>query len=221
MEKQYSLIIFDWDGTLVDSIANIVTALGLAAKDVNLPLLDEEEYKSIIGLSLANIAQRLYPGIGSDAAEAYIDAYRVHHHQLELSPSRPYHGVVDGLDWMTGLGLKLAVATGKRRHGLDRSMKANDFGHYFSASRCADESLSKPNPLMLEQLLSELQVPVEKALMVGDSSFDMEMAVNIGMDRAAVTYGAQGEESLLAHDPTVVAGSFSELSNWLEGRLIH
>lgn len=218
MNRKYSLVIFDWDGTLINSVPNIVQALSLGAEQLRLPVLDETCYKGVIGLSLGNAARSLYPDLGEDEMVGFIRAYRQHYLSLEQSPSAPFPGVTDGLDWLKGRGTRMAVATGKGRPGLDRSLKANRYENYFAASRCADETRSKPHPLMLEQLLDELQVSVDEALMVGDSGFDLEMEACMGMERVAVTYGAQSRDELLKHDPVCVADSFDDLVRWLEGR---
>ena len=218
MKRKYSLVIFDWDGTLINSVPNIVKALTLGAERLKLPVLDEACYKGVIGLSLGNAARSLYPDLGEGDVAGYIKAYRKSYLSLEQSPSSPFPGVTDGLDWLKGCGAKMAVATGKGRSGLDRSMRANRYEGYFAASRCADETRSKPHPMMLEQLLSELEVSVDDALMVGDSGFDLDMAARMGMDRVAVTYGAQGRNELLRHNPVCVADSFDDLVSWLDAR---
>lgn len=214
-KKAYSLIIFDWDGTLIDSVPNIVTALRMAAEKMALPILEDEAYKGIIGLSLGEAVEKLYPDLDSEQVVAYREAYRDFHLELEQQPSRPYPGVTSGLEKLQEAGVPLAVATGKRRPGLNRSLEANDYYGFFKASRTADDAESKPHPMMLEQLLTELDVSADQALMVGDSEFDMAMAANAGMDRVAVSYGAQSAEKLKKHEPVLVADSFDELVSWL------
>lgn len=215
LEKRYSLIIFDWDGTLIDSVPNITHSLQVAAGQMELPVLDEVAYRNVIGLSLGNAVRGLYPQLDDEAVAEFIKQYRAEYLRVEENPSAPFPGVTDGLDSLRERGVTMAVATGKGRNGLNRSMTANEYGFYFEASRCAEEARSKPDPLMLEQLLDELNVPVEQALMVGDAGFDLQMAENIGMDRVAVTYGAQPKEKLLSHGPVFVAESFDELLEWL------
>ncbi|AMO57022.1 hypothetical protein GZ77_01160 [Endozoicomonas montiporae] len=215
MNKRYSLIIFDWDGTLIDSVPNITHSLSVAAEQMGLPLLDEETYKGVIGLSLINAVRTLYPELSDDQVPQFVKQYRTEYSRLEQQPSGPFPGVTKGLDLLRKKGVAMAVATGKGRNGLDRSMTANQYQAYFQASRCAEEARSKPDPLMLEQLLEELGVPVEQALMVGDAGFDLQMAGNLGMDCVAVTYGAQPKEKLLKHDPVFVADSFDDLIEWM------
>ncbi|MGI9281536.1 MAG: HAD family hydrolase [Endozoicomonas sp.] len=213
--KEYSLVVFDWDGTLIDSVPNIVTALVKAAQSMGLPVLADEAYKGIIGLSLGEAIATLYPALDNEQVVVYREAYRDFHLELEQQPSRPYPGVTQGLEHLKGSGVKMAVATGKRRAGLDRSMTANDYQSYFEASRTADDAHSKPHPMMLEQLLDEFDVTADQALMVGDSEFDLAMAVNAGMDSVAVTYGAQNESKLKQHQPVHMVDSFDELIDWL------
>ena len=215
MEKRYSLIIFDWDGTLIDSVPDITHSLRYAAQQMQLPILEEDDYRGVIGLSLSNAIRGLYPQLDDKQVLQFVGLYRAEYLRLEENPSAPFPGVTDGLDSLRERGVTMAVATGKGRAGLDRSMTANKYVTYFDASRCADEARSKPDPLMLEQLLQELEVPVERALVVGDAGFDLQMAENIGMDRVAVTYGAQPKEKLLAHNPVFVAESFDDLVEWL------
>ena len=211
----YSLIIFDWDGTLVDSVPNIVTALRRAARDRALAELDDARYRSIIGLSLGPALQTLYPELDEKGVKGLRQAYKDHHLQLEKEASRPFSGVVDGLELIKRSGVNLAVATGKRRAGLQRSMMANGYKCFFDASRTADDAQSKPHPDMLEQLLEEFAVPARQALMVGDSCFDMEMAANAGIDRVAVTYGAQSRAELEVWKPVLIADHFNDFVGWL------
>ncbi|MET4693887.1 HAD family hydrolase [Endozoicomonas lisbonensis] len=215
MDKRYSLIIFDWDGTLIDSVPTITRSLAIAAEQMGLPQLDEVAYKSVIGLSLTNAIRKLYPTLADEQLQRFIKQYREEYNRLEKQPSVPFPGVTNGLNVLREQGITMAVATGKGRNGLDRSMTANQYHEYFQASRCADETRSKPDPLMLEQLLEELDIPVEQALMVGDAGFDLQMAESLGMDRVAVTYGAQPKEKLLSHDPVFVADSFDDLIEWV------
>ena len=215
IKNDYSLVIFDWDGTLVDSVPNIVSALKLAAGDLELPLLNDACYRNIIGLSLGPALLQLYPHLNESGLVDLREAYKNHHLRLEQQASKFFSGVVDGLSSINDSGMLMAVATGKRRAGLQRSMMANGYQDFFHASRTADDALSKPHPDMLEQLLKELEVPAAKALMVGDSSFDMGMAKSAGIDRVAVTYGAQSRKELESWQPVMVADHFNEFVHWL------
>ncbi|MRI35232.1 HAD family hydrolase [Endozoicomonas sp. OPT23] len=215
VKKDYSLIIFDWDGTLVDSVPHIVEALKCGAQEQGLPVLDDEAYKGVIGLSLGNAIAQLYPNLGDEAVAIYRDAYRDNYFRLEENPSLPFAGVTDGLELLKTNGYQMAVATGKKRPGLEKSMNANQLQDFFSDSRTADDAESKPHPMMLQQILEELQVPAEKALMVGDAGFDLQMAANAGIDGVAVTYGAQTAESLGQYDTVLTVDSFDQLISWL------
>ncbi len=215
VKKDYSLIIFDWDGTLVDSVPNIVEALKCGAEEQKLPIHGDQAYKGIIGLSLGKAIAQLYPNLGVEAVDKYREAYRIHYSRLEENPSRSFEGVYKGLEFLKAKGMKLAVATGKKRAGLECSLSDNQLHEFFSTSRTADDAKSKPHPMMLEQILEELQVPAEKALMVGDAGFDLQMAANAGIDSVAVTYGAQRAENLKQYQSVLIVDSFDRLIDWL------
>ena len=215
MLDKYSLIIFDWDGTVVDSVPNIVKALRRAAENLALPLLNESDYRGVIGMSLEEAFRHLYPDAQADLIRHLISVYRTHHHQLELNASEPFDGVADGLERIKASGTSIAVATGKRQAGLSRSMTANGYDDFFHFCCTADDAASKPDPEMLNLVLEALSVPAEKALMVGDSVHDMAMAANAGIDRVAVTYGAQPAERLKQHQPVLIVDHFSEFVDWL------
>jgi phosphoglycolate phosphatase len=198
------LVIFDWDGTLMDSTGRIVECLCLAAEDARLPALAEERARSIIGLGLPEAIRTLYPGIDVDEAEQMRQHYARRFIAAEAAPSLLYPGVRELLDTLRDDGVVMAVATGKSRKGLDRVWQGSDLGHYFAASRCADESRSKPHPAMVHELLDQLNVPSHRALVVGDTSFDLEMARNAGVESAAVTWGAHPKELLAQYSPRVL-----------------
>ncbi|WP_081622139.1 HAD family hydrolase [Endozoicomonas elysicola] len=214
MDK-YSLIIFDWDGTLVDSISSIVKALRQAAVEERLPVLDDVLYRGVVGLSLAPAMEHLYPALSANEVERLCRAYKKHHLVLEEEPSRPFVGVLEGLPALRDSKILLAVATGKRRSGLQRSMIANDVEAFFDASLTADDARSKPDPDMIEQLMKRFQLMPEQILMVGDSGFDMEMACRAGVDRLAVTYGAGSREDLERYQPVFIADDFDGVLVWL------
>lgn len=208
---KYQLVIFDWDGTLMDSTARIVQCLARAAGDIGLPLLDNARYRSIIGLGLPEAIRELYPAIDPPTLEAMRVRYAAHFVAAEQQPSRLFPGALELLDRLAGQPRQLAVATGKSRRGLDRVWRSSGLDRYFHASRCADESRSKPDPAMLLELLSEARVPAERALMIGDTSFDLEMAARAGVDRIAVNWGAHSRERMLPFQPLAFVDSFDEL----------
>ena len=215
MQADYKLLIFDWDGTLADSVGRIVEAMHVASTRSSLPLCSDEAVKGIIGLGLPEAIRTLYPQIGDVELLAFRQHYADHYIALEAEPSPLFAGVVESLEGFRRDGYHLAVATGKARRGLDRVLKAHGWEDFFDISRAADETASKPHPLMLEEILAHCRVPAVQALMVGDSSFDLLMARNAGMDSVAVSYGAQSVEALRTFEPRWVIDRFCELRDWL------
>lgn len=220
MQNDYKLLIFDWDGTLADAIGRIVTAMHIAAQRAGRPERDEESVKGIIGLGLPEAILSLYPGMTPDQVLSFRQHYADVYIALDAQPSPLFAGVKESLETFRDEGYRLAVATGKARRGLDRVLKANGWENFFDITRAADESASKPDPLMLNQILAHCDVPPEQALMVGDASFDLLMARNAGIDSVAVGYGAQSMQSLLAYEPRLAIQHFTELRTWL-GRQVN
>ncbi|MFS2071754.1 HAD-IA family hydrolase [Pseudomonas sp. CT11-2] len=216
--SDYKLLIFDWDGTLADSIGRIVEAMHVASRRSGFPLRDDFAVKGIIGLGLPEAIRTLYPEIGDGEMMAFRDYYAEHYIAAEAVPSPLFEGVLESMEAFRADGYHLAVATGKARRGLDRVLKAHGWEDYFDVTRAADETASKPHPLMLEQILAHCEVRPEQALMVGDSSFDLQMARNAGMDSVAVSYGAQSIEALQQFEPRLSIDRFSELRAWLSQR---
>lgn len=216
--RKYDLLIFDWDGTLADSIGHIVASVRHAAQARGLEQRSDQCIRNIIGLDLNEAIGTLYPElIGSEALPGFLQAYVSYFVGREgqgVSPLFP--GVEQELERLRLLGFRLAVATGKSRHGLNRALAGCGYTDYFEATRCADESSGKPDPRMLREILWETGVPVQRALMVGDASFDLQMARSIGMDAVAVSYGAQPLEQLLPWEPITAIACFAELRLWLE-----
>ncbi|AHL74837.1 HAD family hydrolase [Stutzerimonas stutzeri] len=214
--SKYELLIFDWDGTLVNSIGRIVESISVAATSCNLPALDETAIKGIIGLGLPEAVAVLYPHVTDvGTAEAFRRAYAEHYLMLEAEPSELYPGVALALQQFRDQGHLLAVATGKGRRGLDRVLDGQGWSDFFDVTRCADEAASKPDPLMIHEILAHCGVGPERALMVGDSVFDLEMARRAGVDSVAVSYGAQPLDVLRAYSPRMTINRFSELGDWL------
>ncbi|MDY7561316.1 HAD-IA family hydrolase [Pseudomonas sp. 10B1] len=215
MRPDYKLLIFDWDGTLADSIGRIVEAMQVAAGRCDVPVRDDFAIKGIIGLGLPEAIRTLYPDISSDQMLNFRGHYADSYLALEAEPSPLFADVVDSLAAFRAQGYQMAVATGKSRRGLDRVLKAHGWQDYFEITRAADESASKPDPLMLREILEHCGVASDEALMVGDSSFDLLMAHSAGMDSVAVGYGAQSLASLLEFKPRLAIERFSELRSWL------
>ncbi len=211
------LAIFDWDGTLMDSVGRIVACVQGAAKDCELAVPAPAQIRQIIGLSLDVAMPRLFPlrsDIGTTIDERQIamliDRYR--HHYLHDTTSSPLFAGAGELlhDWRSQ-GLQLAVATGKSRRGLDRVLDETGLCPLFVTSRGADEARSKPDPLMLEQILAELGLSPRQAVMIGDSVHDMAMAKAIAMPRIGVTWGVDSRDALSRYEPVAVVDSMTAL----------
>lgn len=217
--SDYQLLIFDWDGTLVDSIGRIVESMHLAADACELARCSDAQVKGIIGLGLPEAIGTLYPELIEPACiERFRHSYSEHYLAFEAEPSALFAGVAEALEGFRAQGYRMAVATGKSRHGLQRVLQGRGWLDYFDVTRCADETASKPNPLMLHEILAHCDVAPQRALMVGDSSFDLLMARSAGIDSVAVGYGAQPLAVLREHEPTLAIEHFSELRAWLERR---
>ncbi len=213
---EYKLLIFDWDGTLADSIGRIVTAMQVAAQRSGRPERDVHAVKGIIGLGLPEAILTLYPDMTAEQVIAFRQHYADVYIAMDAEPSPLFAGVRESLEAFRAQGYRLAVATGKARRGLDRVLKAHGWEAFFDITRAADETASKPDPLMLNQILAYCDVRPDQALMVGDASFDLLMARNAGIDSVAVGYGAQTMERLLTFEPRLAINSFPELRTWLD-----
>lgn len=212
---KYQLIVFDWDGTLLDSAAAIVQAIQAACRDLELPVPDDNQARHVIGLGLADAMRCVMPDLRPDQCRAMVDRYRYHYlsgdHNLTL-----FAGVREMLARLQAAGHVLAVATGKSRLGLERALDHSGLRPYFLASRCADECHSKPHPQMLQELMAEFAVAAGTVMMIGDTSHDLLMAKNAGVDALAVTYGAHASEDLLEYAPLAALDSVPDLDRWLQ-----
>ncbi|WP_296203487.1 HAD-IA family hydrolase [Psychrobacter sp. UBA3962] len=212
--KQKSLIIFDWDGTLMDSIGLIVESMHIAG-EANGFYTNDEEVKSIIGLSLLRGIQTLYPQATAEQHLAIQQSYADYYIHASTLPNQPHSQFFEGIEAMLqqlrAQQKLLAVATGKKRAGLDRVMDYSQSRHYFVSSRCADESGSKPNPQMLRDILQETGYQVADAVFVGDSIHDIRMANQLNMTSIAVNYGAANAEVLSTESPTYQVDTPSQL----------
>lgn len=216
---KYELVIFDWDGTLMNSEARIVAAIQYAARAVGLPVLSAEQSKQIIGLSLEKAILGLYPEATPEIIEKMAAAYTQHFLEDSEVSMQPFEGAEDLLQRLKQVGAKLAIATGKSRRGLNQVLSEVGFESYFDITLTPMESASKPNPLMLQKILQTLQVPVERAVMIGDTEFDLLMAQKIGMDRVAVTHGVHALERLQPYQPVSWAEDLLQLQTWLLPRI--
>jgi phosphoglycolate phosphatase len=213
-KKQFDLIVFDWDGTLMDSTAVIVKCIQAGARDLGLPVPDDTAASHVIGLSLHDAMQTAMPGIDPAFYPRLSERYRYHYlsqdHELTL-----FAGVREMLADLAQQSYFLAVATGKGRVGLNRALNGTGLLSIFDATRCADETFSKPHPAMLQELTRELGQAMSRTLMIGDTTHDLLMAQNAGAKSVAVNYGAHPANSLMALNPLYSANSVPELHRWL------
>ena len=211
----YQLIIFDWDGTLMDSAQKIANCIRASARDIGLTEPSSEQAKNIIGLGLYEAMQKLFPEASELNIKALIDAYRYHFVTGDETEQRLFRGVDQGLKSLTESGALLAVATGKSRVGLDRALAATGLKHYFVVTRCADETRSKPHPQMLNEILDFTAIAPQKIIMVGDTTYDMDMAMNAGVSGLGVSYGVHSATMLSNAQAVSVQASFCDMINWL------
>lgn len=214
MIREIKLVVFDWDGTLMDSTDRIVSSFRGAMREVGLPLLDDGTIRSIIGLGLPEAVAELYPEAAVDARQRLAMAYSQHYLGLDPTPIRPYAGAEDLLAGLAERGFWLAVATGKSRRGLDKVLAETGLGRYFFATRCAEETASKPDPLMLRELMFEAGAEPGETLMVGDTWFDLEMARQARVSAVGLAHGAHGREQLDACAPLAIFDDLPGLGGW-------
>ena len=212
--KQFDLIVFDWDGTLMDSTSTIVKCIQASARDLGLPVPNNKAASYVIGLGLQDAMQAAIPDLDPIHYPRMVERYRYHYlgrdHELTL-----FDGAREMLEELAQDGYFLAVATGKSRVGLNRAMNAAKLLSMFDATRCADETFSKPHPAMLQELTRELGQDMKRTLMIGDTTHDLQMAINAGAASVGVRYGAHGAAELTALNPLFLAGSVAELHAWL------
>lgn len=214
MQNQFDLIVWDWDGTLADSTAMITIALLKAAEQVGLPALSRKEASSIIGLGLRESIEVLYGNIPTVQAQALAAQYSVNYYAGE-SEIPLFEGAAETIKSLSMRGFKLAVATGKGRRGLNLALEHCGLGKYFHATRTVDECFSKPHPQMLDELMDHLVVMPERTLMIGDTSYDLQMAQNAGVQSIGVTYGAQSADQWQHLKPIEQFDDFNSLGAWL------
>ncbi|HFD81116.1 MAG TPA: HAD family hydrolase [Gammaproteobacteria bacterium] len=212
--RSVRLIVFDWDGTLMDSETQIVHALHSAIADMGLEPRSLEQCRNIIGLGLREAVDALYPGRDDDFLQQFVDRYR-HHWFADEHASELFPGARETLALLRDAGFRLAVATGKGRPGLDKVLQHTGLTGIFSATRCADETRSKPHPQMLQEILEETGTAPAEALMVGDTEYDLLMAHAAGVAPIAVSYGVHERERLLRHRPLACIDNIGELLDWL------
>jgi len=215
MNNKYKLIIFDWDGTIIDSQAHILHCMKNAIVDEGLKAPDDQAIRHIIGLSLHHAIETLIPELEEDVTDRIATRYRTHFFADSEQDSELFIGAEDVIRDLHASGYYLAVATGKGRNGLDIALNKTGLEHFFHITRCADETRSKPDPMMLDEILTDLDLDPQQAIMVGDTSYDMEMAGNINMDCIAVTYGMHDKKHLESSCPTHFIDSIDEISQFV------
>jgi len=218
-KRPFNLLVFDWDGTVMDSEKSIVTALQAAIRDLELPERSDDEAKNIIGLGLREAVEALYPGSSDALHGELVERYRHHFLSEDPTPSPLFPGAAELLESLNDAGYLLAIATGKGRRGLDKVLDETGLRAQFVATRCADEAFSKPHPQMLEYLMDFTGSDPAETLMIGDTEYDMEMANNASTHALAVTYGVHERERLCKHNPLGVIDALKDLKPWLQSRL--
>lgn len=211
MGKRFELLVFDWDGTLHDSVAAIVTSLQQACLDLGQPMPSDLHARQVIGLGLVDALRHVAPGLDEARYPELADRYRFHYLASDLE-LKLFDGVRNLIEALHARGYLLAVATGKSRRGLNRVLEHSGIGPFFGASRCADECFSKPHPQMLLELMDEFAIDPENVLMIGDTTHDMQMAINAGVNGMAVTYGAHSSTQLAALNPLWQVDNVADLS---------
>jgi phosphoglycolate phosphatase len=212
--SRYELVVFDWDGTLMDSTGVIAQSLRDACADVGIAVPTEEDARFVIGLGLEDTFNHVAPTLDAEGRRRLSERYRFHF--LAREAQMPlYTGVIDMLAELHGRGRRLAVATGKARRGLERALDATGLRRWFEATRCADEGFAKPHPDMLLMLLDITGVEPARAVMVGDTTHDLELAANAGIDAVSVSYGAHPASLLETRPATARCASVAELHRWL------
>jgi len=212
---KYKLVIFDWDGTLMDSVDRIVFSMQASAVALSFKPPSYFQAKQIIGLSLPKAVQTLFPNADDEQVQLITAQYKHQYVEVNTTPTPLFDDALDLLIKLKQENKLLAVATGKARAGLQRVWQITDTEHFFHASRCADESISKPDPDMINSLLKELNIEKYETVMIGDTSFDLEMAQKAGVDSIGVTYGVHDKEVLSKFQPKAIVDSLAELHQLL------
>jgi len=213
MAKRYDLIVFDWDGTVMDSTAVISGSIQASCRDLGLPVPDDETARHVIGLGLDQALRYAVPDATEEQRPELVERYRFHFFSQEKEMPL-YEGARETISELYDAGYALAVATGKSRAGLDRAMASSEMESYFNGIRTADMTHSKPHPAMLLELMDEMGAEAERTLMIGDTTHDLQMALNAKVDALAVGHGAHPEEQLLELEPLALLDDFVGLREW-------
>ena len=216
--SQYKLLVFDWDGTLSNSLGHIVLAMQEAIRTLALNQLPEEDILNIIGLGLDEAILTLYPELSRQLRQMLGEAYREHYRVIADTSPPLYPHAEETIHGLHAQGYYLAIATGKSRRGLDRALADSGLRDCFHLSRCAEEVFSKPHPGMLEEIMATLDTTAQQTLMIGDTEHDLQMANNAKVASVAVNYGAHDIRRLLELNPVHSISNLKELSAWLAGK---
>lgn len=216
--RRYELVVFDWDGTLMDSAARIVACIQFAAAETGMPVPAREAARDIIGLGLEEAVERLFGDAVAFDRDALVDTYRRHWLGDAIPASTMFPGAVDLVRRLHEAGYLLAVATGKSRRGLEKSLDESGLREFFHVTRCADETFSKPHPRMLEEILVDLNTAHDAALVVGDTEYDMQMAASARVAAVGIGHGVHAPERLLASGAMRCFGDLPAFGDWFDGR---
>ena len=216
--QSFDLLVFDWDGTLSDSLGFIVAAMQSAIADSGLAPRNSDQIRALVGLGLEEVARGLYPDLSPAGVEALSGAYRKRWREIPPASVPLMPGAVGLLIELNGRGYSIGIATGKGRRGLDQALLHSGLGPHIHASRCADEAPSKPHPQMLLELMQLFDTPRERTLMIGDSAHDLMMAQNAGTASVALNHGGLDPAPLLEFDPLICLTGILELRRWLAER---
>ena len=215
MGKRYDLIVFDWDGTVMDSTAVIAGSIQAACRDLHLTIPSDEAARHVIGMGLSQALRHAVPDAPEAMYQPLIERYR--HHYLEQDEAIPlFAGARETVKELHDAGYRLAVATGKSSIGLERAMESSAMAQYFHVTRTADRTFSKPHPAMLLEIMDELGMQPARVLMVGDTTHDLQMAINAGVDALGVTHGAHPVEQLRELKPLALLDDFAGLRAWFQ-----
>ncbi len=214
MPRKFELLVFDWDGTLMDSAASIAESLQAACAELDLPVPSMTQARHVIGLGLTDAMKYLLPDLPRAEYAKVVDRYRVHFLRRDGGTTL-FPGAATMIRELHGAGFLLAVATGKSRRGLDRALAATGVGEYFHTTRCADEGFAKPHPGMLQAVMENLMATPAATLMIGDTTHDLEMAQAAGVAALAVSYGAHEREALVRQQPLAIIDTPPALHDWL------
>ena len=212
--RRFDLVVWDWDGTIVDSTSAIADAIVGAAVDLGLPVPSDRDARWVIGMGLLEAIHHAVPAIRREQVPAFVERYRVHYLRRDAE-LKTFKGIPEVLRGLDAAGVPLAVATGKSRMGLNRALVQTGLGPRFVSTRCADEGAPKPDPWMLRDLGETLQVATERMVMIGDTTHDIGMALAAGAASVAVLYGAHEPQVLRSSGADAVVGSVGELAAWL------